>query len=108
MSHSDQIEVEPDIHLTGSGDAVRPRQRKMTPEGLEYTLTIKRKRLDQMSKGLERIMDVITDQIGLDVNIREISDKYKKWIGLFDNWLQIDQEYRDILPSEQLDTYTDN
>jgi hypothetical protein len=108
MSHSDQIEVEPDIHLTGNGAAVRPRQRKMTPEGLEYTLTMKRKRLDQMSKGLERLMDVITDQIGLDVDIREISDKYKKWIGLFDNWLQIDQEYRDILPSEQLETYIGN
>jgi hypothetical protein len=101
MSVSD-IAVEVDVHLDAdNGSPVRgARPRKMTAAGLLYALGMKKKRLRQLAKGIERHMDGILDQIDDAEDQVVVNNSFKKWIGLFDEFLECDVIYRDLQLSE--------
>ena len=83
-----------------------PRDRKMTAKGLEYTIKVKSDRLTQLCKRLEHIMTRCTDL--MDDDSPDVPETFRKWIGLYDQFLEVDEIYRSLLSIDKLNDYVDN
>ena len=107
---SDEIEeleddAEPD-EQTGRREI---RTRKMTEKGKEFALEKKRARLEllckQLEKGIDQLLRLIDDE---DMDLKNIQGLYKKWANSYDEFLAIDQDYRQLLAAEEEKTYQDS
>jgi len=103
------ITVAADVHKADDDIDVRPaRPRKLTQKGLEYTLQTKFKRLNQLCGALEKSIDVCMNLIDDDGDKSEINKQYKRWINLYDDFLEVDNSYSQLLQDDALDEYNND
>jgi hypothetical protein len=104
MMYSDDGDINIEPHKP-----IARRERKLTVKGLEYTLQTKRTRLEQLSRGLEKNSTVLLDLIDLNVdNITEVTSTYKTWVSLYDQFLEVNTQYTELLSTDELDEYDAN
>jgi len=103
------IAIAVDVHKPDDAVDVNPtRPRKLTQKGLEYTLQIKFKRLNQLCGAIEKNIDVCMNLIDSDGDKSEINKQYKRWINLYDNFLEVDNSYSQLLRDDALDDHKNN
>ena len=102
--------IEADVHASEdvSEGVPETRKRQLTEKGLEYTQQVKRKRLEQLCRSLERHMNMCIDMMDDDREIDEVHGQYYKWSKLYEELLTIDQEYSQLLPATDRDEYNDD
>ena len=91
---------EPDI---ATEEVVMPaRERRMTKEGLEYTVQTKFKRLESLSRTLSKHITSTYDAIAQ--NDQElVKNCYIKWVKIYDEFLEVDRDYRQLLSKSQVE-----
>ena len=79
--------------------SARPkRERTLTAKGLEYTLQTKRRRFDQLSRGLEKNIDILLDLIDFHgVKRSEVTEVYKTWVALLDQFIEVNNQHSSLL-----------
>jgi hypothetical protein len=79
MSLDDKVEVDIDVHKDEyGGDVLTTRERKMTEKGLQYTSQVKRQRLDQLSRGLEKNTVLLQELLDSESDGNEVKHIYKR------------------------------
>ena len=105
MSTASKLEVE--IHREGSVSPEK-RERKMTEKGLEYVLQVKRRRLDQIFRNLESKGLQMQELMENDKSYGEMTSIYKRWIQHYDEFLTLDNEFRQLLKDGEIEDNEDN
>lgn len=93
---------------TTDGIEVVSRVRKQTEKGLEYNLQVKRKRIEQIVKALDKVSDACTEIIDSDGTAEALRGKHKHWVKLYDELLSVDNEYRKLMSDTEVDEYHEN
>ena len=102
------IIVSADVHKSDDVDEPPKRQRTFTQKGLEYTLQTKFKRLNQLCGALEKNIDVCMNLIDCNGDETEINKQYKRWISLYDDFLDVENNYSELLEDEALEQHKDD
>ena len=84
------------------------RKRQLTPKGLEYMVQVKKKRLEQLSRALEKSSDQCMAIIDSDSDTDELQKSYRQWLQLYGEFLTVDVEYIELLSSTEEDEYRAN
>ena len=114
-----KIEIEVNTEPPGDTHATEPprdapvedmprRARKITAKGLQYTRTVKKERIEQICRGLEKQTNHLLELIDLDTSGDEVKRNYKQWVKLYDEFLTVDVEYQQLLEEDEIEDYTDN
>ena len=82
-----------------------PRQRTLTEKGLQYTLAVKEKRLNQLCAALDKQNSAITDMLTTDVGDAVITRLYKRWMTIFDDFLTTGQAFSNLLTDERKEDF---
>ena len=82
--------------------------RKMNSKGLEYAQGRKRKRLEQLCRGMEKSSDRVMELMDTGADQYAVQTEYKQWIGLFDEFLSVDDDYRNLLSPDEITEYDEN
>ena len=100
-----------DDDATGNDDITEQpvaRKRQLTPKGLEYMVQVKKKRLEQLSRALEKSSDQCMAIIDSDSDTDELQKSYRQWLQLYGEFLAVDVEYIELLSSTEEDEYRAN
>ena len=109
MSSDDKVAVDIDVHKDEyGGDVLTSREKKMTEKGLQYTSQVKRQRLDQLSRGLEKNTVLLQELLDSESHGNEVKNIYKRWVKLFDEFLSVDEAYRQLLSHAEKAKYDEN
>ena len=85
--------------------AERREKRSLTQKGREYLKGVKLKTLDKTYKKLNKLMNDIDFKISVEDNI---STLYMQWLILFDQFMDTNEEYRELLDTGEKEDHDKN
>ena len=82
---------------TRGDENVTKRKRAMTQKGLQFTQELKKSRLEQLARGLEK--NIVQIQLLMDTehDDKATSKAYRGWTALYDEFLEVDEAYKQLL-----------
>ena len=120
-SEQDQDEILADVHAILTEDSEhenkpqdttdqeapseKPRRRQMTARGMEHQRGLKEKRLYSISRGLEKNQGQIEATLAENEEDKGLYKLTRTWLSLYDDFLKIDEDYRELLTHDEKETH---
>ena len=82
-----------------------PRTRSMTERGRDYASERKKHRLEQLARGLEKSIVRVQGVMEDGSEDKDVQAAYRGWIALYDEFLEVDQEYKELMTEDEREIY---